>query len=276
VTTLRRWLAVVRKPIILKLSAVAVALGVIAAGIYFGWAFLKWPAVVVALGVSAAGIYLLWDVFRKPIKLLWGVVRKPIFLRWAAVAVALGVSAPGIYFLWVFRRWAAVAVAPGVSAVGIYVLWRVFRKPIFLKWASVAVALGVSAVGLYLLWGVWDGEPIAAAFTRVGGATRVETALEASRFWLTPPQIVVETPAHASQQIMLGAAQCAVAFEAPLLFTSPDPKLQQLVNATIKDWGKTETAKGLPGPELITAQSRHDIWPAIETTLPEVITIQGQ
>ena len=135
-----------------------------------------------------------------------------------------------------------------VYAVGIYLLWRVVRKSSFLKWAAVVVALGVCAVGIYLLWGVWDGKPVAAAFTRVGGATRVETALEASRFWLTPPQLVVETQTDASQ-LMLGAAQCAMAHDAPLLFTSSDPTRQRLVDATINDWRRIETTH----PESITA-----------------------
>ena len=78
-----------------------------------------------------------------------------------------------------------------------------FSWSLFLKWAAVVVGLGVCAVGILLLWGIWDGQPVAAAFTGVGGATQVETALEASRFWLTP-QYVVETGADASQQILSG------------------------------------------------------------------------
>ena len=120
----------------------------------------KGAPVVVALGVYAVGMYLLWRF-----------VREPLFFKWVLVLVALG----------------------GVYAVGIYLLWRAFREPLFLKWAAVVVALGVCAVGILLLWGVWDGAPVVAAFTRVGGATRVETSLEASRFWLTPPRYVVET-----------------------------------------------------------------------------------
>lgn len=144
------------------------------------------------------------------------------------------------------------------------------RESLFLKLAAVVIALAVFILGIFLLWGVWDGPPVAAAFTRVGGATRVETALEASRFWRTPPQLVVETQADASQQIMLGAAQCAMAHDAPLLFTSPDPQRQQLVNATINDWRKVETTH----PELVTIQNQRDPWPAIETTLPELTTFQ--
>jgi hypothetical protein len=193
--------------------------------LFRGWRWslvLKVAAVVAVLGVYAVGIYL-----------PGGAVREPFFLKWAAVGAGL------------------------VDAVGIYLLWGVVRWSLFLKWAAVAVALGVCAVGILLLWGVWGGRPVAAAFTRVGGATRVETALEASRFWLTPPQLVVETPADASQQIMLEAAQCAMADDAPLLFTSQDPRRQQLVDATINDWRMVEIFQNLP--EVITIQKYGDV-----------------
>jgi hypothetical protein len=234
-----------------------------AVGIYFLWGPARWAAI--ALGASAVAIYLLWVI-----------VPKPDVLKWAAVVVALG-GAAGIYFLWGPARWAAVAVSPVVSAAGIYWLGRIDRKPDFLKWAAVVVALGVCAVGIYLLWGVWDGKPAAAAFTRVGGATRVETALEASRFWLTPPQLIVETQTKASS-LMLGAAQCAMAHDAPLLFTSSDPARQRLVDATVNDWRNVEATH----PESITVRSRatfdgrSETLPATFQNLPEVITIQNQ
>jgi hypothetical protein len=236
----------------------------------FPWSlFLKWAAVAAALGVYAVGTYLLWRV-----------VRDLLFLECAAVAAALGVYAVGTYLLWrfvpgpLFLKWALVLVALfGVYAVGIYLLWRAVREPLFLKWAAVAVALGVFTVGILLLWGVWDGAPIAAAFTRVGGATRVETALEASRFWPTPPQKVVETQTDSSE-VMLEAAQCAMAWNAPLLFTSSDPKRQRRVDATINDWRKIETRKDLAHPEMITIKSQRGPWR--ETALPAVITITSQ
>jgi hypothetical protein len=144
-----------------------------------------------------------------------------------------------------------------------------------LNLVAVVVAVAVLVVGFRLLVIDLRGAPVGAAFTRVGGATRVETALDASRFWLAPPQLVVETQADASQQIMLGAAQCAMAHDAPLLFTSPDPQRQRLVDATINDWRKIETPKGRALPELITIQSQRDVWRAIESTIPELITIQN-
>jgi hypothetical protein len=80
----------------------------------------------------------------------------------------------------------------------------------------------------------------------------VETAVDASRFWLTPPRRVVITPAGASQQIMLGAARCAMADDAPLLFTSPNPTRQRLVSATIDRW--QQAVKGSARRELISDQ----------------------
>jgi hypothetical protein len=53
-------------------------------------------------------------------------------------------------------------------------------------------ALAGLIVGLFMLWDDWRGFPVAAAFTRVGGPTRVETAVDASRFWLRPPRCVVQ------------------------------------------------------------------------------------
>jgi hypothetical protein len=98
-------------------------------------------------------------------------------------------------------------------------------------------AVGVLVIGLGLLWEIYRGAPVAAPFTRVGGATHVETAVDASRFWLTPPQTVVETPdENVGGQIMLEAAQCAIAKKAPLLFTSHNKARQKLVTETIDAW----------------------------------------
>jgi hypothetical protein len=92
-------------------------------------------------------------------------------------------------------------------------------------------------------WVLWDShqtQQVAAGFTRVGGATRVETAVDASRFWNTPPQCVVETPAGAWQKTMFKAAQYAMLHDAPLLFTSRDKRLNRLVTGTVQRWTHAE------------------------------------
>ena len=220
--------SVIRKPSPRNwgVAVVVVLLGAGAAGIYFWRGAPRWAVVVALLGVCAVGIYLLRDVIRKPSFRTWAV---------AIVVVLLGACAAGIYFWRGAPRWAAVAVLLSACAAGIYLLWSVIRRPEFLPWAAVVVALGVCAVGVYLLWGVWDGAPVAAAFTRVGGATRVETSLEASRFWLTPPQCVVETQA-ADAATMFAAARYAVKYDAPLLFTSGNAERNKLVSAKVAAW----------------------------------------
>src|SRR6202035_2559542 len=145
------------------------------------------------------------------------------------------------------------------------------RKSLGLNWAGVVVAVAVCALGFLLLWGVWWGSLAAADFSRVGGASRAGTALEAARFWLTPPRYVVETQTHSSK-LMLRAAQCAVLHDAPLLFTSPNPKQQRQVEATINDWRKIEAPTGVAPPEVITIKSQRDLVPAIDPILPRLIT----
>jgi hypothetical protein len=105
------------------------------------------------------------------------------------------------------------------------------------KWLIFLAALGALVAGGWLLYSVWQGPPVAAAFTRVGGDTHVETALEASRFWTIAPRGVVTVSANANQQTMLAAAQCAMAYDTPLLFRSRDPKQERMVDATIASWG---------------------------------------
>jgi hypothetical protein len=258
-------LGVVREPLSYKWAVAVAALGVYAAGILLllgvgrGPLFYKWAVAVAALGVAGAGILL-----------LLGVGRGPLFFKWAVAVAALGVYAAGILLLWrvvrepLFFKWAVAVAALGVYAAGILLLWRVVREPLFFKWGAVVVALGVCAAGILLLWGVWDGTPVAAAFTRVGGATRVETALEASRFWLTPPQYVVKTRTDSSQ-VMLGAAQCAIVHDAPLLFTAQDSKRKQRVNAIINDWRnirkqeRVRKREHVARLEVIHITSQHDV-----------------
>ncbi len=105
-----------------------------------------------------------------------------------------------------------------------------------LAWAAVAAAALELLAALWLLSDTWHGSPVAAPFTRVGGPTRVETAVEASRFWLKPPKLIVEVSDGTSKTWMLKAARCAMVKDAPLLFTWKDPKRNRRVNATIGAW----------------------------------------
>jgi hypothetical protein len=108
------------------------------------------------------------------------------------------------------------------------------------------LAVGVAGliIAIIVLIIGWHGKPVAAAFTRVGGLTRVETAVHASHLWTTPPQYYVTTPADADQQAMLCAARNAMANDAPLLFISPNGKIPPLVTTTIDNW--KFHAKGSP------------------------------
>jgi hypothetical protein len=106
------------------------------------------------------------------------------------------------------------------------------------KWLVFIAALLALAAGVWLLVIVWHGRPVAADFTRVGGATRVETAVGASRSWITPPQY-------------------AMLHDAPLLFTSEDKKRNGLVSATVERWTAAEP-KGSDLPKISTVGNHHD------------------
>jgi len=112
------------------------------------------------------------------------------------------------------------------------------RREKRIRWVALLAAIGVTLVAFWLLWYVSHREPVAAPFTRVGGATNVETAVDASRFWLTPPRFVVETSATASPQTMLAAAQCAMVHDAPLLFSGTNSEQKALIKETISGWPK--------------------------------------
>ncbi len=98
-------------------------------------------------------------------------------------------------------------------------------QPLWLRLLAFIIALAVLVIGIWLLVDLWVGTPTAAAFTRVGGQTYVETALEASRFWTQPPGWVVAVSAAVTQEnikhpaltreTMMGAAQYAMAHERP-------------------------------------------------------------
>jgi len=123
------------------------------------------------------------------------------------------------------------------------------------KLLALLTAVAVLIVGILLLWDDLRGTPVAAGFTRVGGPTRVETAVDASRFWLTPPQCVVYAQAEASQKVMFRAARFAMAHDAPLLFTSRNPNRQQLVDRTVEKWQSEMTvpARSPERPWLLPA-----------------------
>lgn len=119
-------------------------------------------------------------------------------------------------------------------------------EPLWRRLLAFIIALAIVGIGIWLLVDLLSPVPVAAAFTRVGGDTRVETALEASRFWQEPPPGVVMIPGHSSPDTMLQAARCAMIHDVPLLFTSPDPKGE--VNATITTWKRDATNDQLGFP----------------------------
>lgn len=123
--------------------------------------------------------------------------------------------------------------------------------PLGLKLLAIFAALGVVVVGVYSLRDSWPPAPVDAAFTRVGGATSIDTALDASRFWLSPPRAVVEVPADASQHLMLRAAGCAIRKHAPLLLTSANPAELRLVAVTTRSWQKASRAARLPRTRIV-------------------------
>ncbi len=116
------------------------------------------------------------------------------------------------------------------------------RIDLSIKLARVLCALGVVIIGIISLWRILHPAPAAEDFTRVGGRTSVETAVDAARFWLRPPETVVKVPADASPEIMLSAGKCAMRNDAPVLITSPDRASRRLVRVTIANWRTELTA----------------------------------
>jgi len=136
--------------------------------------------------------------------------------------------------------------------------WLTDRSVLLKRLGKLAIVVSVLCVLVVGLWSL-RSNPSAAPFTRVGGQTTVETAVDASRFWLTPPKRVVTTWTYESQDVMLGAARCAMDYDAPLLFMSPDPQQQRLVNATIGSWQKTATGEGSARPPVTKIQSMTNV-----------------
>lgn len=123
---------------------------------------------------------------------------------------------------------------------------------LFIKLLAVAAALAVLVIGLVSLWDARHHAPAAEPFTRVGGATSIETSVDAARFWLNSPQTVVEVRVNASPHVMLSAAGCAVREGAPLLVTAPG-HVSRIVRATTSYWKLSPSSilqfwgKTLPG-----------------------------
>jgi hypothetical protein len=138
-----------------------------------------------------------------------------------------------------------------VSTAGNQTTERFARLKKFRKAVIVLSAVAVVVLAFLSLL----SRPLAAGFTRVGGATSVETAVDASRFWLNPPLHVVETWVGAKQPVMMSAAQCAVVLHAPLLFffTDNPKKPPALVNATIQQW--EQMAKRSVTPRWISTKA---------------------
>ena len=153
--------------------------------------------------------------------------------------------------------------------------WWSLGNLISLLWAGRQIILAglVVIIALLSLCDALLGRPVAASFTRIGGPTRVETAVEASRFWLEPPTQVVTTPARGSREIRgnesrvdeirMGAARCAVRHDAPLLLTSPNRKRQVLVEQTINRWRRKGGAL-----EVIDIQNKDDVSACLSRSIP--------
>ena len=113
-------------------------------------------------------------------------------------------------------------------------------RPAIVKRVGILVLLIAGAASAFIgasqLHGIYHPPPVAAAFTRIGGPTRVETAIDASRFWFKSPACFVTIPASAGQGIMLRAARFAMVNDAPLLYVPQNLKRRQQLRATIANW----------------------------------------
>ncbi|HEY2080044.1 MAG TPA: hypothetical protein VGH53_27265 [Streptosporangiaceae bacterium] len=129
---------------------------------------------------------------------------------------------------------------------------RAKKLQLGLNLAAVIAALAVVGIGAYSLSETVTAPPapVAAAFTRVGGLNSVQTAVDAARFWPYPPKTVVEIPANAGQDIMLDAARCAMANDAPLLITRPSRLRQLRLTVIERHWVRIANTHryGRPAP----------------------------
>ena len=87
---------------------------------------------------------------------------------------------------------------------------------------SIAITVGI------LIWIVLTPLPAQRPFTRIGGETRVQTAIEASRLWpMSGKQAFVTVPRSETQEAYWRAAECAVTHEfgpSPLIFESQNER----------------------------------------------------
>jgi hypothetical protein len=128
------------------------------------------------------------------------------------------------------------------------------RRVVRLHIVKLVIAIFGVAVGVVLLWDMRHREPVAGAFTRVGGATRVETAIEASRFWFAPgPQYVVK--ASQDPNVMWRSAWCAVDKDAPLFFAPTQANRKQRVDNTLQSWPSHPTPLEVPDAEDADCQA---------------------
>lgn len=127
--------------------------------------------------------------------------------------------------------------------------------------AALLVALAVLGVSILILVSTTRPAAVDAGFTRVGGATRVETSADAARFWLRTPKYFVTVASTAQPPTVLHAANCAIANHAPLLFTpgaSPVVLLSKsttrnpALNALLASWRPTPT-------ELAVSNSQYQV-----------------
>lgn len=106
-----------------------------------------------------------------------------------------------------------------------------WKKIVTLIFALVAVVIA----GL-LLWTALSPPPVAADFTRVGGANRTETAAAAATFWLSPPKRYYEVAPKADAGTVLRAADCAMRDNAPLLFVPLDGTIPPVEKQLTSHW----------------------------------------
>jgi hypothetical protein len=137
------------------------------------------------------------------------------------------------------KRWLKRACGP-VNAAWEWLgkKWDKYLKDpvkVLLTVLTVLIPLAGLTIGLLIVFDGPHRPQVEASFARVGGATRVETAADAARFWPITPQHVVTTPPDEPANVMLDAAHCAVSEDAPLLFTRKERN--SVVAELMKRWG---------------------------------------